>query len=269
MATKAKKKAPDILEEVKKSDWVRFVEQVQKNPVLYGAAAVFVLLCIVAGTLYRSNVRSSHDSAVTQLARAMESEDPAVRSADLENTVKGKGEMSPLALYMQGEAAFEAKQFDKAREAYEKLRQDFPNSDNVPDAVEGLGNLAENDLQFDKALASYKEIVEKWPNTFAARRQELNIGRCQERLGQLKDAVTSYQAQVDRFPGSEVAKQAKDALDRLRRSNPDLFPKEEAKPAEGQPTADTAAAPAAEKPAEAAPAPAEKPAETPAAPAQQ
>ncbi|MCX5758697.1 MAG: tetratricopeptide repeat protein, partial [Candidatus Hydrogenedentes bacterium] len=179
MATRVKKKAPDILEEAKKTDWVKLVEQVRKYPVLYGAGAAFVLLCIIAGSLYRSNVRATHESAIGQFARAMENEDPGVRAAALENAAKGKGEAASLALYMQGEAAFEAKQFDKAREAYERLRKEYPDSAKVPDAVEGLGNLAENDSQYDKALASYQEIVEKWPSTFVARRQELSIGRCQ------------------------------------------------------------------------------------------
>jgi tetratricopeptide (TPR) repeat protein len=265
VATKVKKKTPDILDEVKKSDWVKLVEQVRKNPVLYGASAAFVLLCVIAGSLYRSNVRATHDSAMTQFARAMENEDSGVRAADLDSAAKGKGDVASLALYMEGEAAFEAKQYDKAREAFERLRKEYPDSAKVPDAVEGLGNLAENDSQYDKALASYQEIVEKWPTTFAARRQELNIGRCHEHLGKLKEAVAAYQAQIERFPGSETEKQAKEALDRLRKSNPDLFPKEAEKPAEAAP---------AEKPAEAAPqaqpaeqAPAEKPAEAPAQPA--
>jgi tetratricopeptide (TPR) repeat protein len=281
VATRVKKKAPDILDEVKKSDWVKFIEQVSNNPILYGAGAAFVLLCVIAGSLYRTNVRATHNSAVSQFARAMENEDAGVRAADLDNAAKGKGEVAALALYMEGEAAFEAKQYDKAREAFERLRKEYPDSANVPDAVEGLGNLAENDTQYDKALASYQEIVEKWPATFAARRQELNIGRCQEHLGKLTEAVAAYQAQVDRFPGSELEKQAKEALGRLRKSNPDLFPKEEEKPAESQPAATPSATPEkpaepapAEKPAEVTPqaqpaeqAPAEKPAETPAEPA--
>ncbi len=256
MATRVKKKAPDILEEAKKTDWMKLIEQVRKNPVLYGAGAAFVLLCVIAGSLYHSNVRATHDSAMAQFARAMENEDSSVRAAELENAAKGKGAVASLALYMQGEAAFEAKQYIKAREAYERLRKEYPDSANVPDAVEGLGNLAENDDQYDKALGSYQEIVEKWSNTFAARRQQLNIGRCQEHLGKLKEAVGAYQAQVERFPGSEVEKQSKEALDRLRKSNPDLFPKEEEKPAEAAPQAQSAEQ-----------APAEKSPETPAQPA--
>lgn len=264
MATKVKKKAPDILEEVaKKNDWTQLLEQIRQNPVLYGAGAAFVLLCVVAGLLYRSSARSTHDAAMSAYARAMENEDPSLRTAELENVSKGKGEITALALYMQAESAFEAKQYDKAREAYERLRKDYPDSAKVPEAVEAMGNLSENDKQYDKALASYQEIVEKWPTTFVARRQQLNIGRCQEQLGKLAEAVAAYQAQTQQFPGSETEKEAKDALDRLRKTNPELFPKEEAKPAEGVPAASSAAA--QEKPAEQTPA--EKPAETPAQPA--
>ena len=128
----------------------------------------------------------------------------------------------------------------------------------VPDAVEGLGAIAENAAQYDKAIASYKEIIEKWPTSFAKRRQQLNIARCQEAAGNLKDAVPAYKAQADEFPGSSFEKDAKTALDRLRASNPDLFPKEEPAP---ETTPALEAAPPAEPPAQAP----EKPAE-PAAP---
>ncbi|HPC16591.1 MAG TPA: tetratricopeptide repeat protein [Candidatus Hydrogenedentes bacterium] len=241
MATRVKKKAPDILEEVtKKSDWSQLVEQIQKNPVLYGAGAAFVVLCIIAGLLYRANVRGAHDSEMARYARAMENEDPGLRAAELENVAKGKSDVAALALYMMGEAAFEAKQYDKARDAFERLRKEHPESPNVADAVEGLGNLAENEPQYEKALEFYREVAEKWPGTFAARRQDLNIGRCLEHLGKLPEAVAAYQAQVDRFPGTETERQAKNALDRLRKSNPDLFPKAEEKPAEAAPEASSA-----------------------------
>lgn len=257
MATRVKKKAPDILEEVaQKSDWAQLAEQVQKNPVLYGAGAAFVVLCIIAGLLYRANVRGAHDSEMARYARAMENEDPSLRAAELENVAKGKSDVAALALYMMGEAAFEAKQYDKARDAFERLRKEHPESPNVADAVEGLGNLAENESQHEKALAFYREVAEKWPGTFAARRQDLNIGRCLEHLGKLPEAVAAYQAQADRFPGTETERQAKNALDRLRKSNPDLFPKSEEKPAEAaseassafpeQPSGATAETPSAE-----------------------
>ena len=230
MATKikSKKKVPDILDiPVHKGDVEKFIEQFKKNPVLYSAVAGFILVCIVAGIVYRLGSESSSRAGMTRFARAVETEDASLRATELEPLVKGKGSMAAEALYMMGEAAFEAKEYDKAKETFERLRKEFVDSPLVPDAVEGLGAIAENAGQYDQAIASYKEVIEKWPSSFAKQRQQLNIARCQEAAGNLKDAVQAYKAQVDGFPGSSSEKEATAALDRLRTSNPDLFPKEE------------------------------------------
>lgn len=245
MATKikARKKAPDILDvQAQKGDIAKLTEQVKESPVLYAAVAGFILVCIVAGFVYRVGSKSSTTSAMTKFAQAVETEDPALRATDLEPLAAGKGHLAAEAVYMMGEAAFEAKEFDKAKESFDRLRSEFPDSSLVPNAVEGLGGIAENAGQYDQAIARYKEIVEKWPNSFARRRQQLNIGRCEEAAKNIKEAVKAYQAQVDEFPDSSFEKDAKSALDRLRMTNPDLFPKEETAPASGTPSTEGPAA---------------------------
>jgi len=269
VATKIKKKAPDIFDQpVVKGDVAQFIERVKANPVLYGVTAAFLLLCVVAGLAYRFGKDTSVRASMTQYARAADDDDPALREAELEPVAKGRGPVAAEALYMVGEAAFEAKQYDKAKQAFERLRSEFPDSSYVPDAVEGMGYLAENQAQYELALTAYKEILEKWPTSFTARRQELNIGRCQEQLGNFQDAIAAYQAQAEEFPGSAFEKDAKAALEHLRMAHPDLFPKV----AEGQkppgPTGSTAepvhATPAPESTPPPAPAPAETPTPAPA-----
>ena len=233
MATKikAKKKAPDILDApAQRGDIAKLTQQAKENPVLYAAVAGFILVCIVAGIVYRVGTQSFSRSAMTKFANAVETQDPALRAAEMQPLAEGRGRMAAQALYMMGEAGYEAKEYDKAKEVFERLRNEFPDSRFVPDAVEGLGAIAENAGQYDQAIAYYKEIIDKWPGSFARRRQQLNIGRSQEAAGNLKEAVQAYQDQVDKFPGSSFEKDAKSVLERLRISNPDLFPKEEAKP---------------------------------------
>jgi len=269
VATKAKpiKKGPDILDQpVVKNDWDKLVEHVRQNPVLYGAGVLFVLLCIIAGVVFRSSGQQSQRSVMTAYARAIESDDAAKRVTELEPIVGGKGKTAAEALYVMGESAFEAKDYEKAKTAFERLRAEFSDSAYVPEAVEGLGYVAENGGQFEQALGYYKEILDKWPSSLAGRRQSLNIGRCQEQLGKLADAVSAYREQVDQFPGSSSEKAAQSALDRLEKAHPELFPKEEvaeAAPASSpdqaqDPTAapEVVVAPAAENPAP-APAPAD------------
>lgn len=228
MATKAKapkKSGPDILDQqAVRNDWEKIVEQIKQNPLLYGAAAAFVLLCVVAGIFFRMGSDAKVRAEMTAFSKAMNNEDPAIRATELGSLVQGKSEMAGTALYMMGESLYEAKKYEEAKQAFERLRSEFPNSKHLPDAVEALGYIAENGDQNDQALACYKEIVEKWPNSFTRRRQEMNIGRVQEKLNNLADAVKAYQAQADQFPGASVEKEAKAALDRLQKTNPELFP---------------------------------------------
>jgi tetratricopeptide (TPR) repeat protein len=268
VATKAKprKKAPDILDRpVVKTDWLKLIDQVKANPLMYGGGAAFLLLCILAGIVYRvSATEGSRDSA-TKIAKAVETEDPALRANELDQLAKSKGKVAAEALYLKGEAFLEAKEYDNARGAFDSVRSQYPDSAYAPNAVEGIGFISETNGKLEDAIASYKEVMEKWASSFAARRQQFNIGRCQEVLEKFPEAVAAYKDQKDSFPGSSVAKEADKALERLKKSHPDLFPKEEA-PAIPAAPAGTEAKPAAPAP-ESVPAPKVEAPAAPAAPA--
>ena len=273
MATKAKqnRKKADILDQATgKGDREKLIDHIRQNPTLYGACAAFVLLCVVATSLYRVRGDTGRREEMTEFARAVASEEPATRMAELEAVVgAAAGATTARGLYMLGEAAYEAKEYDKARETFERLRQEYPESSSVPDAVEGLGNIADNADDYAGAIAAYTEILEKWPNSVAARRQQLNIGRCHEELEQFAKAIAAYQAQLERVADSVFNTEAEAALDRLRESHPDLFPEEEpeitiVQPGDEVPT-EAPVEEAAEAPAEeAAATPAEEAAATPA-----
>jgi len=255
VATKAKpkkKRTPDILDQtVDKSDWAKLLEQIRENPVMYGAAAAFVLLAVLAGLVFRLSGTAKARAQMTQLARAVATQDPALRVMELEPLAEGKGEIGPEALYLLGEAAFEAKDYAQAREVFARLRQDFPESHFIPNAVEGLGQVSENAQQYDDALTAYKEIIDKWPQSFARRRQDLNIARCHERLDNLAEAVAAYQALINQFPGSSFEGEARAALDRLRSTHPHLFEQVKKTPEPDvlpQPPHETQAASPAEEP---------------------
>ncbi|HOZ47939.1 MAG TPA: tetratricopeptide repeat protein [Candidatus Hydrogenedentes bacterium] len=263
--SKPKKKAFDEIEQTeKKSDWQALVTYIQENPVLSAVAAAFIVLCVVAGLIFRAGREASARDVATRYAKALSNEDPALRASELAPVAEASGKWTAEALYMLGESAYAAKDYEKAKETFTKLRETFPAAPFVADAVEGLGNIAENAGSYEEALALYQEIVEKWPTSFAAMRQDLNIGRCQERLDRYAEAIEAYKRQLDQFPDSGTASEAQQALDVLQLTHPDLFPEEtpQEETAEGQ----TPEQPlAVGEPTEAVPTPTVAPAETPAA----
>jgi tetratricopeptide (TPR) repeat protein len=211
-------------------DFAALLGHVKQNPVLYAASIVFLAACALVGVLYNLKTATDQQTIATVYARAIDIEDPAERAAALEEVASGGSTLAPNALYMRGEAALLANDFDLARQSFEQLQSGHPEFDQTPDAVEGLGFILEQQDDLKGALAKYEEVLAKWPNSFAGRRQQFSIGRCQEQLGQLEAAIQAYQEQLQLFPGSGVARRAQQSIDRLRGSNPELFPQIETIP---------------------------------------
>lgn len=206
-----------------KADVTAFVEHVRENPVLYVAAVAFLVVCAIIGVAYRAYRAEAEQAGATAYARALDAELPAAR-VDALTQLTGPDWLKAEALYMAGEAAFDAGDLEKAQTLFEQLRADHPNYEFTPDAVEALGFIAEENGDYAAAVARYKEIGEVWPDAFAARRQPMNIGRAGEAAENYEAAVAAYREQLDIFPGSNVALRAQQALDRLRDTHPDLFP---------------------------------------------
>ena len=265
MASKRKRKTRQKIahvgtETVSKSDFQRVQEYVQENPLFCAAAAGLVAVCLVAGILYWAHGVASEHEAMTRYAQAMATEDPAQRAAELEELAQGPGRWAAEALYMAGESAIRAQEYDTAEAAFRRVREQYPDTEYVPRAVEGLAFLAENRGDLQEALEGYQEVSEKWPGSFAGRCQPLNIARVQEGLGNLGAAIESYQAQTELFPGSHAAAKAQAALERLSGKHPDLFPAEPLAPEPDTETApETPAAQSAGDGSEAAPDSPDKP----------
>lgn len=249
----------------------RWLRHVQENPVLYGAVLVFVALCGVAGLLYRMNVAASERAFMTRYAAALEIEDSKARLVELELLAQENNRWTPEIVYLAGETAVRAQAYDQAEAAFKRVREEFANSEYAATALDGMAFIAENRGGYEQALALYQEAAGNYANTFTGRRQALNIGRVQERLGDLEAAVASYESQLEMFPDSNTAGEAREALDRLKKEHPELFPDEtveqEALAEDLQGTAEAEPASDAGKIAEAVPS-AEQSEETPGAPAE-
>jgi len=215
-------------EEPKRDELTQLVHDIQQRPLLYAGIVVFLLVCLLSGFLYSAYDKSSRAELVTAYAKALDKTEPAERLAALEPLAQGSGKGVDEVLYVTGETAYAAGQYDKAKAAFERLRKEFPDSQNVPDAVEGLGYIAQNAKDYDGALALYTEVKDKWPKSYAARRQPLNIAKLEESRGKLKEAVAAFREQLTVFPGSSLAAESSASLARLEKTNPDLFPKVEA-----------------------------------------
>lgn len=259
-------------------DTKALVDHIAENPLLYAAAAGFVALCVVAGVFIMLSRQAAVREEMTQLARAVVNEDPALQAAQLEPLGREAGGQAATAAYLAGEAEIKAGNYAKAEEHLQRVIDNFAASEYAPNAMDALGFLAENRGDYEAALTRYQQITEKWPDSFMARIAPARIGRVLESLDRKKDAVKAYCDQFRKFPRAwttsmamtsidklaksddgEIAAAAKDGFKQLSQEYPALFeelftqyfvPAEEVAPVEESPVAATAPEAA---PAEAAP----------------
>jgi len=212
--------------DVPETDLQAFFGHVRENPLVYAGAIGFVVLVLLVTLIYGVAQESARQSAASAYLEATEPEDPSERVARL-GEVAGSGTyLDARALYLQGETAIDARDYDTAREALTRLRETYPGFEFLPDAVEALGFIEEEQDRYTQARTFYEEVEEKWPESPAAQRQPFNIGRSYESEDDIEAAVEAYRRQLEVFPGSTVALRAQQRLNALRETHPDLFEEE-------------------------------------------
>lgn len=213
--------------EPKKNDFQALVEHARQHPGIYIGAVAFVVVVLIATGVYRSMQASTLRKESTVYVEAIETESAADRATALTQLAESKSSFAARALYLEGEAALDAGEYDRARAAFTDLRERFPEFAFVPEAVEGIGFIEEDAGDYAAARKTYEEVAAKWPDSVAAMRQPFNLGRCYESESDLVSAIAQYRAQLEKFPGSTIAVRAQERLNELRMSNPDLFADEQ------------------------------------------
>lgn len=236
---KASNRLQDVEQEVSKpkTDLERLYQHMLENPWLYVGGAVFVIVCVLAGIGVQAVTRNNAVRAAEGYVRAALIEDPAARMNALAAAAESAGKWADEALYLAGEAALESENYDKAREYFNTLCEQYPRSAYVPRAKDGLSFIEEALGNTGPALEGYKKLVSDFPADYLAQLRWYDIGRLQEKAGSLQEAVESYRRQMEVFPETTAARRAQGDLDRLKKDHPELFPEE--------PKPDSASAPEA------------------------
>ena len=224
MATSPRTPGPEEpLADESKSVVLALWKHLQDNRFQYIGGAAFIVAVLAFTGIYRLAAQSKDRELSSTYAVAVLIEDPEERAEALAPLAADKTRLTPHALYMRGEALLSVRDHAGATEAFSKLRETYPDFQFLPDAVEGLGFVEEDQGNTEAALAVYREVLEKWPDTPAGRRQAFNIARCYENSGDTEEAIRFYREQFEVFPGSSVGLEAQQRLLALRAKHPELF----------------------------------------------
>jgi tol-pal system protein YbgF len=101
------------------------------------------------------SLRNGHNAQAIQMFEALQADYPA-------------GEFSDNAQYWLGEAYKINRDYDKARAAFNKVVNQYPNSSKVPDALLKLGYIEFDQQNLAKARDYFTRVTASYPETTAA-----------------------------------------------------------------------------------------------------
>ncbi len=215
-----------LIREEPKTELQKAVAHLEENYKIYIAGAIFLILCIAIGVLIRVSATINERERATRYAEAALVTEPEERLEKYNAAINALGRWTPEALYRKGETAIQAEEYDVAEETFNRLINDYPNSDYIVNAVDALAFIAWNRGDLEAALEGFERVTQDWPGEFIARRKHYDIGRVLEEMERFEDAVAAYQQQLQVFPDSAIARRAQAALDELAEEHPDLVPQE-------------------------------------------
>src|SRR5690606_10556386 len=157
----------EVVTHAPRSDWQPLLMSVREHPMAYIGGVVFVLAVILIVAVFRQVSERRVVRENSALARALNETDVTLRVEALKK-LAASDNVTDEAVYMLGETAFQAQQYEEARAAFERVRDEYPQSQFVPTAVEGLADVAFEKENYNEALKLYQEIRERWPNSFEA-----------------------------------------------------------------------------------------------------
>ena len=131
----------------------------------------------------------------------------------------GKATNASTQIRIAHQKHFDEKDFSGALVEYRKVTNDYPESDEAPEAQFRIGNIYHWNLKdLDKAIAEYQKVTDDYPGTDFAFESLIRQGECYARLKQYDTALSRFQSVVSAAPGdgkstSRWAESIQSALD--------------------------------------------------------
>jgi len=148
---------------------------------------------------------------------AAEPGDPAAAPVPVAPVAPG---ISPLCLYDTAWTDYTAGQWTLCIEGFGTYLRSFPRSEAADDAQFYIGECNFADGKYAEAMDAYSRVIAGYPKGDKVPDAYYKRGMTFERLGQLDRARESWDTLLKTFPDAEVARLAKQNLDRLARAKP-------------------------------------------------
>ncbi len=128
----------------------------------------------------------------------------------------GKKQLTEEEIYQTAKAAFDAADYDAAREGFSKLLTRYPNSENADNAQFWIGEIYYRQKWYEKAILEYQTVIEKYPKGNKVRASLLKQGFSFYNLGDEANARLIFNELVRKYPDANEAAIAREKLKALQ-----------------------------------------------------
>ena len=123
---------------------------------------------------------------------------------------------TPEILYQSGQETFKAGDMAKAREAFSRFVELYPQNTMTANAVYWVGETYYNDRNYDQAILEFQKVIKNYPDKEKVASAMLKQGMAFINLKDSKSAKYILKELVKQYPASEEAKRAKEQLKGLK-----------------------------------------------------
>ncbi len=110
--------------------------------------------------------------------------------------------------FEMGNIYFNQKKYVEALDAFEKFVQDFPDDEQVPDAIFNSGRCYYKLEYYSKAIAAWEKLINNYPK-YSHTQEAMNMAAdTYFRAQKYPEAIAAYKKLLSAYPGTDVAKQA-------------------------------------------------------------
>lgn len=128
--------------------------------------------------------------------------------------------VSPQRMFDTSYADFTSGQWSLCAQGFDQYIRSFPQNDAADDAQFYIGECQYNDGKFAEAVQAYSRVIAGYPRGDKVPDAYYKRGLVLDRMGQADQAKESWETLMKQFPDSDLARLAKQNLDRLNRGKP-------------------------------------------------
>jgi len=137
---------------------------------------------------------------------------PSEAAATEPHAEKPTTEQTPDGLYAAAKQRFDRGEYEDARQLFQTLLEQHPQSDNADNAQFWIGEIYYHEKWYEKAILEYQKVIENYPKGNKVRSALLKQGLAFSNLGDGDNAKLILKELVRKYPNSKEASMAEKKL---------------------------------------------------------